>query len=132
MMRKESFSPLQDDRGVALPLVLAVSLMVFMLIATGWIHFVNNRQNHRLEWEALRAQYAAESGIAMVQQRLRERPGWRGAMTMTWDGVEVRTVVEGHGPDGIRLRSVGRVSGVKQTIRVEMDPATLKVRRWER
>lgn len=121
-----------DERGAALPLVLAVTLVAFLLIAAGALHAVNHRRHQFLEWEMLRAQYAAESGIAVVQARLREEPEWTGTMTMTWDGIRVRTVVEGRTPDGIRLRSVGRNSGVKQTIRVELDPETLAVKRWER
>lgn len=130
MMRTGGFR--KDERGAALPLVLAVSTMIFLLIAAGALHTVNNRRHQSLEWEMLRAQYAAESGIAVVQERLRKRPGWRGAMTMTWDGITVRTVVEGQGSDGLRLRSVGRKSSVKQTIRVILDPETLAVKRWER
>src|SRR5690606_25435421 len=92
----------------------------------------NHRRHQLLDWEMLRAQYAAEAGIAVVQARLREDPEWTGAMSMTWDGIRVRTVVEGRTSDGIRLRSVGRTSGVKQTIRVALDPETLAVKRWER
>jgi Tfp pilus assembly protein PilX len=121
-----------DERGAALPLVLAVTLLVFLLIAAGALHAVNHRRHQLLDWEMLRAQYAAEAGIAVVQARLREDPEWTGAMTMTWDGIRVRTVVEGRTSDGIRLRSVGRTSGVKQTIRVALDPETLAVKRWER
>lgn len=122
----------KDERGAALPLVLAVTMMIFLLIAAGALHTVNNRRHQFLEWEMLRAQYAAESGIAVVQERLRKRPDWRGTMTMTWDGITVRTVVEDRESGGIRLRSVGRRSGVKQTIRVILDPETLEVKRWER
>ncbi|MGB0089828.1 hypothetical protein SAMN04488025_10258 [Planifilum fulgidum] len=121
-----------DERGAALPLVLAVTLLVFLLIAAGALHAVNHRRHQLLDWEMLRAQYAAEAGIAVVQARLREDPEWTGAMSMTWDGIRVRTVVEGRTSDGIRLRSVGRTPGVKQTIRVALDPETLAVKRWER
>jgi Tfp pilus assembly protein PilX len=121
-----------DERGAALPLVLAVTLLVFLLIAAGALHAVNHRRHQLLDWEMLRAQYAAEAGIAVVQARLREDPEWTGAMSMTWDGIRVRTVVEGRTSDGILLRSVGRTSGVKQTIRVALDPETLAVKRWER
>ncbi len=121
-----------DERGAALPLVLAVTLLVFLLIAAGALHAVNHRRHQLLDWEMLRAQYAAEAGIAVVQARLREDPDWTGAMSMTWDVIRVRTVVEGRTSDGIRLRSVGRTSGVKQTIRVALDPETLAVKRWER
>ncbi|MEW9033602.1 MAG: hypothetical protein AB2404_12910 [Planifilum fimeticola] len=121
-----------DERGAALPLVLAVTLLVFLLIAAGALHAVNHRRHQFLDWEMLRAQYAAEAGIAVVQERLMEDPEWTGAMTMTWDGIRVRTVVEERASDGIRLRSVGRTSVVKQTIRVELDPETLAVKRWER
>lgn len=122
----------KGERGAALPIVLAVTAMVFLLIAAGALHTVNHRRHQFLEWEMLRAQYAAESGIAMAQQRLRERPDWNGTVTMTWDGITVRTVVEERKSDRIRLRSVGRNAGVRQTIRVTLDPDSLEVRRWER
>lgn len=122
----------KDERGAALPLVLAVAALVFLLVAAGALHTVNHRYHQRLEWEMIRAQYAAESGIAVVQERLKEHPEWTGTMTMTWDGIRVRTVVEDRGSEGIRLRSVGRNSAVKQTIRVVLDPETLEVKRWER
>lgn len=121
-----------DERGAVLPLVLAVTLVAFLLIAAGALHAVNHRKNQFLEWEMLRAQYAAESGIAVVQNRLLENREWNGAMTMTWDGIRVRTVVEKRDSRGLHLRSVGQNSVVKQTIRVVLDPETLEVIRWER
>jgi hypothetical protein len=57
-----------DEQGFALPMVMAVSVLLF-LVGTLLIYQVKaSRLSEQLYGEQLRGQYAAEGGIAMMQQ----------------------------------------------------------------
>lgn len=122
-----------DERGMALPLVTAISLIVFLFLFTSLAHTVYSGESTALEWEMMRAQYAAESGIARIQERLRERSGWRGTLQTKVNGAKVITAIEGEDRRGIRVVSIGMMDrGVKQTIRVVLDPITYEMKEWAR
>lgn len=122
-----------NEKGMALPLVTAISIVLFLFLFTTLAHTVYSRESASLEWEMARAQYAAESGIAILQHRLRVQPDWRGTLQVTINDSNVVTKIEGNDYQGIHVTSIGFMDrGVKQTVHVILDPTTYKIREWSR
>ncbi|SEN06545.1 hypothetical protein [Lihuaxuella thermophila] len=123
----------QDERGIALPMVMAVSVILFILITLFVSQTVRGMHTGRLYGERMRVQYAAESGIAWMQHKLRYQPDHRDTGLVRVDDVKVHARVLGKDSSEIYIESTayGRF-GVKQTIRVWLDPETLAVTRWVR
>ncbi len=122
-----------DEKGMALPLVTAISIVIFLFLFTTLSHTVYSRESASIEWDMMRAQYAAESGIAALQHRLRVQPDWRGTVQITINDAKVVTKTEGNDHKGIHVTSIGFMDrGVKQSVRVVLDPVTYEIREWSR
>lgn len=123
----------QDERGMALPIVIAVSAILFILVTLFLSQAVRGKHTERLHGERMRVQYAAESGIAWMQKRIRHQPDRLDADLIRVGDVKVHTRILRKDSSKIHIVSTafGRF-GVKQTIQVELDPKTLAVTRWVR
>ncbi|MBA4493273.1 hypothetical protein ACFO25_06635 [Paenactinomyces guangxiensis] len=123
----------RDERGMALPVVVAVLTILFILVSFLVSQSVYSRQAQNLYWERMRAQYAAESGIALIQQRLEREPNRIKSDVFQINGLKVTTEILKPENSYIQVRATasGRF-GVKQTIQAEIDPHTLAVIRWIR
>lgn len=122
-----------DEKGMALPLVTAISIVIFLFLFTTLSHTVYSRESASIEWDMMRAQYAAESGIASLQHRLRVHPDWRGTVQITINNTKVVAKIEGDDHKGIHVTSIGFIDrGIKQSVRVVLDPVTFEIREWSR
>ncbi|GGA31542.1 hypothetical protein GCM10007416_00070 [Kroppenstedtia guangzhouensis] len=122
---------IQDERGIALPFVLAVTLLAFLLMTATLTSYTHSLKGAQMELNRLRAQYAAESGIARMQQKVCTDPAWHHPLSTPMNGMKTATRVEGTGGGIVRIRSVAKGEGVRQTITVEMDRKSCQVVRWE-
>ncbi|OYD07746.1 hypothetical protein [Paludifilum halophilum] len=102
-------------------MVLAVMILVFLLVTVAVSQSVRTHHAAMGEWEMIRAQYAAESGIARVQQKLHSDPSWSGRLTTRMNGMKATTTIVERHDGNIRLRSVAEGKRVKQTVRVELE-----------
>jgi type II secretory pathway pseudopilin PulG len=118
------------ERGFALPIVVAVLMILVFMSFFLLSQLVRHRQTTQLTSELLTAQYAAESGIAFMQQRLQQQPELQQDHLYHWGDYYVTTRLTARG-EYIELesRAVGK-RGVRQTIRVKLDPKTLAIREW--
>lgn len=121
----------RDERGIALPFVLAVTVLAFLLTTAALSGYSRSLQSAEMEEKRMQAQYAAESGVARMQQKRCEDSGWQRPLSTRMNGVQTETRVEERGGGKVRIRSVARGEEVKQTVTVEMDPKTCKVIHWE-
>ncbi|QKG84845.1 hypothetical protein GXN76_10440 [Kroppenstedtia pulmonis] len=122
----------KDQRGLVLPMVLAVMILVFMLVTAAVSQAVSHRQAASGEWEMIQAQYAAESGIARMQQKLRSDPGWSGTLVTRINGMKASTTIVKKRSRMIQIRSVAKGKRVRQTVTVELDSQTLQIEKWTR
>lgn len=122
----------KDQRGLVLPMVLAVMILVFMLITAAVSQAVSHRQAASGEWEMIQAQYAAESGIARMQQKLRRDPGWSGTLVTRINGMKASTAIIKKQNPLIQIRSVAKGERVRQTVTVELDSETFEIKTWTR
>jgi Tfp pilus assembly protein PilV len=120
------------QQGVALPLTLMVSMLMIVLLTVLLSQVVNNRHSSMAELQMAKAQYAAESGIARMQQHLQAEPNRRKPLRTAINGMEAITTVIEEDDRGIDLRSVAKGKGVQQTIHVTLDPDTMNIRQWKR
>jgi Tfp pilus assembly protein PilX len=120
----------RDERGFALPLVLGVMILVFLLVTALLSQSLQARHSTMTDWQMLRAQYAAESGVARMQETLCQQERLQ-PLTTRMNGMEVNTNgVVRNGVAVISSTASGR--GVKQSVRVWVDQRTCTVIRWER
>jgi hypothetical protein len=119
--------------GFALPMVLAVTMMLFLLLTAAVSSLADNRDDTMWQWEMTQAQYAAETGIACVQSMLAEHRTVQGTLSFIWDGTKVR-VRSQPGPSGYwNVTAVGeRRSGIVQTVRAVLEPRRWTIVRWGR
>lgn len=123
----------EDEQGMALPIVIAVSTILSILLTLLVSQAVRHQQTENLFWERMRAQYAAESGIADMQYRLEHGQDRMDTMVIRLDDIEVQTQILNKDADKIHLQSTASSRyGVKQTIQVYLAPKTLEVIRWFR
>jgi hypothetical protein len=120
------------EQGFALPLVMAVSVILF-LAGTLLIHQVqSSRLAEQLYGEQLRVQYAAEGGIAMMQQQLHDTAS-PSTIQLQIDGIKVRTEVITKDANYIHVRSTAKARwGVQQTIQVQLAVQDLAIVHWFR
>lgn len=121
---------MRDERGMALPLVLGVTVLVFILVTAVLSQSLQARHSHVTDWRMIRAQYAAESGIAAMQVESCEEGGST-VMTMQLNGMEVHTRSRSEGGEAV-ITSTAEGQGVRQTVQVRVDPETCRVTQWER
>ncbi|PTM59349.1 hypothetical protein [Desmospora activa] len=121
---------IRDERGMALPLVLGVTVLVFLLVTAVLSQSMQARHSHVTDWRIIRAQYAAESGIALMQAQACEEESFS-AITTQENGMAVTTQSQRESGE-IVITSVAEGQGVKQTVRVRLDMETCQVVRWER
>ncbi|MDN4594886.1 hypothetical protein [Polycladomyces subterraneus] len=136
-LRLSDVAHLQTGRsrhnGFALPMVLAVTMMLFLLLTAAVSSFADNRDDTMWQWEMTQAQYAAETGITRIQLMLAERRTVRGTLSFTWDGTKVRVRAQ-PGPTGYwNVTAVGeRRYGIVQTVRAVLENRRWTIVRWER
>lgn len=121
---------MKRERGFALPIVVAIFMLLvvtsFFLLSA----LVRHHQINRLQSETLQAQYAAESGIALMQQRLKKYPTQQQPLYYQWDDYYVTTkLVKSDTQIEIQSQALGK-RGIRQTIFVKLDPTTLAIREW--
>ncbi|SDB95598.1 hypothetical protein SAMN04488112_10198 [Melghirimyces thermohalophilus] len=122
---------LKDERGMALPFALAVTVLAFLLTSTALSSYSRSLQAANTDWARIQAQYAAESGLARMRQRVCADPNGDRPLSTPLNGFHTRSTVE-KTEDGIfRIRSVAQKENVKQSIAAELDPRTCTIRRWE-
>lgn len=120
-----------DERGIALPFVLAVTVLAFLLTTAALSGYSRSLQSVEMEEKRMRAQYAAESGIARMQQKRCENPGWQRSLSTPMNGVQTETRVEERRGGRVRIHSVAKGEEVQQSVTVEMDSKTCKVLHWD-
>jgi hypothetical protein len=121
------------QNGFALPVVLAVTMTLFLLLTAAVSSLSDNRDDTMWQWEMTQAQYAAETGIARIQSMLAERRTVPETLSFNWDGTKVQ--VRGQpGPSGYwNVTAVGeRKNGVVQTVRAVLENREWTIVRWER
>ncbi|TCS94703.1 hypothetical protein [Hazenella coriacea] len=124
---------LRDEEGMVLPIVSAVSIIIFILVSLLIAESIRSRQTENLYWEKLRVQYAAESGIALMQQRLSKSQDRSSEVEYQVDGLKVHVKVKARDSDQIHLQATAFGSlGVKQTVQVYLSPRTLAIQKWFR
>ncbi len=111
-----------------MPVVLAVSSMIFILLTIMVSMNIRSRQTERLWWEGVQAGYAAESGMEVMKTRLRERPeADSGRFRLGEYLVEVKAERK---TGQLRLRAVATgPSGIRKSAEAELDPASLVIQR---
>lgn len=119
------------EKGFALPMVIAILMILIFMSFFLFSGLLRHRQSIGLFQEMMEAQYVAESGIALMQRRLQENPGWTKKMFYHYGHYYVTTQVIQKGDQWIELKSqaIGK-QGVRKTIRVKLDPKTLAIRQW--
>ncbi|MFD1436015.1 hypothetical protein ACFQ5F_14030 [Kroppenstedtia eburnea] len=122
---------IQNERGIALPFVLAVTVLAFLLTTAALAGYSHSLQGAQMEQKRVRAQYAAESGIARMQQKVCDDPAWNQSLSTPMNGMKTETRIEGTSGGRVRIHSVAEGEGVRQTIRVEVDRKSCQVVRWE-
>ncbi|PTX65027.1 hypothetical protein C8P63_101251 [Melghirimyces profundicolus] len=120
-----------DESGLALPLALAVTVLAFLLATAALSAYSRFLETAELDWKETRAEYAAESGVARMRQKVCRDLTWRRPLATPMNGIQTRTTVETTGKGTLEIRSVARGEGVKQTITAEVDSATCSILRWE-
>ncbi|SMO49327.1 hypothetical protein [Melghirimyces algeriensis] len=121
---------LRDERGIALPFVLGVTVLAFLLITAALSIFSRSLHGERLDWKLAQAQYAAESGIARMQQKVCTDPSWRRPLSTPMNGIQTHTAVQKIENDTLEIRSIARGDGVKQTITAEVNLPDCTIVRW--
>src|SRR5690606_13953662 len=100
--------------------------LCFFLIS----QLVRHQQFVSLYSNMMDAQYAAESGIALMQQQLRNNPQHREPLYFHQNGCIVSTqIIETEPLIEIESVSMGRY-GVKQTLRAKINPQTFAIAEW--
>ncbi|WP_140413602.1 hypothetical protein [Marininema halotolerans] len=124
---------LNNEKGLALPIVLAVSILLFFIITAVLTQLVRAGHGSAAEWKMIRAQYAAESGIARMQYQLCGGSRSKNDSLITqMNGFQSQTWSEAHHGNQIQIVSVAKGQGVKQTIRVLVAKDTCIIQKWSR
>jgi Tfp pilus assembly protein PilX len=121
----------KNEQGMILPIVLAVSILLFILFTSFLSQMARSHQVKKLYIESSRAQYAAESGIAWRQAQLaRNSQDLKVAYTKT-DDIRVKTEVtylENVHSFQVKATAFARY-GVNQTVIALLEPDTLEILR---
>lgn len=121
---------MRNEKGFTLPIVVFVLMIAVFLCFFLISQSVRYKQTALLYSEMLEAQYAAESGIAYMQQQLKKNPTDDRDIFFQRAHFFVSTkVMDRKGIIEIESTSIGRY-GVRQTLRVKVDPKTLAVLEW--
>ena len=118
----------RDERGIALPIVIALSTIMFLIATVTISHSLRSRQVGNLHWEMIQANYAAESGIAQTQAKLKSGSRHLSVLTMRINQFIVRIEIQ-KSPLQVTATAFGRF-GVKHTNTAQLSPTTYKVVRW--
>lgn len=117
-----------QERGFALPIVVAVMMILVFVSFFLLSQLVRHRQTTHLINETITAQYVAESGIALMQQRLKRYPELDQDFFYQWKQFYVRIkLMKRDQMIELESQAVGK-NGVRQTVRVKLDPHTLAIR----
>jgi hypothetical protein len=122
----------EEERGFALPIVMMASVLLFLAGTLLIYQIKSSRFSEQLYEEQVRAQYAAESGIAMMQQQWDENTSLS-AIQFQIDGINVKTEVVTKDETVIQVRSVANARwGVQQTIQVKFAVEDGTIVQWFR
>jgi len=118
------------EQGFVLPIVVFVLVICVFLCFFLISQLVRHHQFGLLYAKVMEAQYAAESGIALMQQRLKKSPQQIEDLYFYQnDCLVTAKVTESEPFIVIEAVSMGRY-GVKQTVRAKVDPKTLAIAEW--
>jgi hypothetical protein len=118
---------------MVLPIVLACSTILTILMTMLISHLSRGWQIEKLHLEALRAQYAAESGIALIQNQLKKNIHEKGKKTFSIQGMRVEGEYFYTKGDVIQIRSTAFAKyDVRQTIEVHVSKETMEILQWIR
>lgn len=118
----------RDERGVALPIVIALSTIMFLITTVTISQSLRSRQAENLHWEMIQASYAAEGGIAQVQAKLHAGSVNLSTLTLKVNRFVVQAQIQ-KVPLQITCTAYGRF-GVKQRITAQLSSASYHVIRW--
>jgi ferritin-like metal-binding protein YciE len=105
-------------------------ILVFLLVTALLSQSLQTRHSTMTDWQMLRAQYAAESGIARMQEKICQQ-GRSQPLTTRMNGMEVTTRSDIRNGVGV-ISSTANGQGVKQSVRVWVNTDTCAVIQWER
>ena len=121
---------MKRERGFVLPMVVFVLMICVFLCFFLISQLVRHHQFGLLYAKVIEAQYAAESGIALMQQELKNSPQHKEDLYFHQNGCFVTAkIIESEPFIVIEATSMGRY-GVNQTIRAKIDPKTLTIAEW--
>lgn len=121
---------MKKEQGFVLPVVVFVLMIIVFLCFFLISQLVRHQQFVLLYLKVIEAQYAAESGIALMQQQLKNNPQNQEDLYFEQNGFLVSTkIIASHPFLEIESISLGRY-GVKQTVHAKVDPKTLMVTEW--
>ncbi|MBA4543941.1 MULTISPECIES: hypothetical protein [Thermoactinomyces] len=122
----------RNERGFALPVVIASLTVLFTLLTFLIIGSADTKQAQALYEEQIRCKYASESGIAVLRKQLKMgSAGKKGLLQINGIYVETWILQQGEKMTRVQATAYGK-NGVMQTSEVELDPHTLAIHRWIR
>lgn len=125
------------ERGIVLPVVLLAITFLYTLLMLFISQVAHAKETHLLYREKVISKYAAESGIAVLQQQLRLGE-WKREQTSREELIRVndrQVVMEmvKNGQEHIHVKATAwGKHGVTQTAEAYLDPDTLAIREWIR
>ncbi|SDW08991.1 hypothetical protein SAMN05444487_101274 [Marininema mesophilum] len=129
---KESWQVVRNERGLALPMVLAVTILLFLILTAVLTQLVREGHARTAEWKMIRAQYAAESGIARMQSRLCVVKRPKKLLTTQMNGLRTETKIDRYEKNAVHVISIAHGKGVKQTIKAKLARDNCTIQKWGR
>lgn len=125
------------EHGVVLPVVLLAVTFLYTLLMLFVSQVTHAKQTHLLYREKVISKYAAESGIAVLQQQLRigvwkrEQSSREELIRVDDRQVVIEMVKSGQPVIHVKATAWGK-HGVIQTAEAFLDPDTFAIRQWIR
>lgn len=119
-----------NERGFALPAVMAITTLLFTFITLAAASVVRGNEASELYEERMQVKYATEAGIAKIQQAWALGKPSHGVQ-LNIDDVMVEVRVEEKEQDRLYITATGHgEKGVHQSISVIVDQKTLAIIGW--
>jgi type II secretory pathway pseudopilin PulG len=122
---------MNEERGFILPVVMILVALLSSLFLFATKEWSGWREKDNLRLAMVQASYAAESGIAYMQVKLREEPDDYSSIHDQIGSYQVDVSVWELDAGTLMIQAVAKGNDkVQQTETAEVEKSTLKIKRW--
>lgn len=122
----------QDENGFVFPLTVVISSVLCFLMLVVVSQLTRSGHLQRLNWETVRTEYAAESGLVKWLAGAKGKSDRVNGRVMNMNGIQIQIRVSPEAKGNrwnIHATAYGRF-GVNQSVSVLVDPQTWRTLAW--